>query len=75
MPLLQAVLGRLAGMLAQGKALNLALTGILARMAECPHPLIHAYLFPAAALRGGTVPWPNLVSTLRKVVRVVPHDR
>lgn len=54
-------------MLVQGKALNLVLTGIVARMAESPHPLLHAYLFPAAALRGGAVPWPNVVSTLRKV--------
>ncbi len=63
----QAVLHKLGSMLTRPKASNLVLTGIIAKVAQCPDPLVHAYLFPAAALRGDPAPWPNVVTTLRKV--------
>ena len=63
----QAVIRKLGMMLNQPKALNLTITGIVAKLAQCPNPLLHAYLFPAASLRGETAPWPNVVSTLKSV--------
>lgn len=66
-PFLEAVLHKLGSMLTRPKASNLVLTGIIAKVAQCPDPLVHAYLFPAAALRGDPAPWPNVVTTLRKL--------
>jgi hypothetical protein len=63
----QVVLRKLSQLLSQPRALNLVITGIVSHLAQSPNPLVHAYLFPAAALRGEDVPWPNVVSTLKSV--------
>eukprot|EP00697_Spironema_sp_BW2_P002882 gnl/Spiro4/13850_TR7395_c0_g2_i1.p1 gnl/Spiro4/13850_TR7395_c0_g2~~gnl/Spiro4/13850_TR7395_c0_g2_i1.p1 ORF type:complete len:646 (+),score=189.21 gnl/Spiro4/13850_TR7395_c0_g2_i1:52-1989(+) len=41
---LRALLDRLGGFLDLSISSNLVLTGIFARLAQCPHPLLHAYL-------------------------------
>jgi hypothetical protein len=60
---LQSLLRKLGCLLHQSTPLNLTITGVIARLAQSPNPLVHAYLFPKSA----DAPWTNVISTLQKV--------
>ncbi len=64
----QRLLKKLENVLHQPHDYNLQLTGILSRLAQCPSPLIHGYLFPAAAMSTTEpVAWVSLIDALKKV--------
>ena len=51
----QMLLYKLGRLLDQPLGLNLILTGVLSRLAQCPQPLLHMYLF------GDTLNLPDLI--------------
>jgi Family of unknown function (DUF5917) len=64
----QRLLAKLENIMDQPYGFNVQVTGILARLAHSPHPVVHYYLFPELALNSDAIalPWVCLIEALKK---------